>query len=82
MCKIQIKYQLQTQKKIKITERKIRKSQYISLREVLRMLLMIAALLMKTITDRFKINKTGRTKIKAKETPSSNLSLNIKNYKI
>ncbi len=82
MFKIPVKYQLQAQKKVIIMEREIKKSQYISLREVLRMLLMIVALLMKIIKYRFRINRIGRTKIKVKETLFSNLSLNIRNCKI
>jgi len=82
MFKIPVKYQLQAQKKVRIMERETKKSLYISLREVLRMLLMIVALLMKTIKYRFRINRIGRTKIKVKETLFSNLSLNIRNCKI
>ena len=82
MFKIVVKYQLQAQRKVRIMERKFRKSLYISLKEVLRMLLMIVALLVKTTKDKLKINKIGRTKIKVKETFFSNLSLNIRNCKI
>lgn len=82
MFKIVVKYQLQAQRKVRIMERKFRKSLYISLKEVLRMLLMIVALLVKTTKDKLKINKIGRTKIKVKETLFSNLSLNIRNCKI